>query len=230
MESKLGKRSSVLILVFSLCMVMGTTFSLLWAEEVPEGVRTAAENGFKSLLHKIPEETLTYFNFDTAEELEKSVLGEPFRMYTILPEVILNYGGSDLPVEKMISPTPIWFFPVIVDGKIRTLITVDLVGGEYQAVAVGGSNLSKEWGSVIEKWPPSAGYEHTFVRVFQATADFVLLSRVGQAGGMVALEAGRVSLGLGAGEIYPPAQILPALRIPVMENIKSSEDFLKNVK
>jgi len=221
MRTKLGKKSLILILALSFCMVMCTTASLLWAGEVPGEVRTAAENGFKSLLQKIPEEALAYFNFDNAGQVEKSVLGEPFRVYTIPPGDILNYAGSDV----QISPTPIWFVPVIADGKVRTLITVDLVGGEYQAVAVGGSNLSKEWASVIEKWPPSAGYEHAFVRVFQATADFVLLSRPGQAGGMVALEAGRVSLGLSGGEIYTPAQILSALKNPVMENIKKPAGF-----
>lgn len=225
MRTKLGKKSLILILALSFCMVMCTTVSLLWAEEVPAEVRAAAESGFKSLLQKIPGEALAYFNFNNLGEVEKSVLGEPFRMFTIPPELILNYSGSDMAVEKMISPTPIWIFPVVADGKVRTFITVDLVGGEYQAVSIGSSSLAKEWASVVEKWPPSAGYKHTFVRIYQATSDFILLSQDGQAGGMVALQAARVSLGLGGGEIYNPAQILSALKNPVMENIKAPVGF-----
>jgi len=226
MESKSGKKSSALILAFSMFAITCLTVSPLYAGGVPGEVMTAAENGFKALLQKIPVDGLAHFNFSNLEEIEESVLGEPFRIHTILPEIILTYGGG-VPLEKMISQTPIWIFPVLAGGEVRTFITVDLVEGAYQTVSVGGSALAKEWASVIKQWPPSAGYEHTFVRVYQATSDFILLSHGAQGGGMVALSSARVSLGLSAGQVYNPAQILPALQAPVRKNLQSSGSLNK---
>jgi hypothetical protein len=136
-------------------------------------------------------------------------------IYTISPDQILNYNvGSD--VESIISPTDIWLFPVVSKGEARTLITVDSVDGEWRAVSIGGSGVAKQWASITGN--SSAAYK--FVRVYQAMADFVLMSDVGETK-MAPLESARISLELEGEGACDPSKIILELQEPVRQNIEA---------
>jgi len=88
----------------------------------------------------------------------------------------------------------------------------------WKAIAIGGSGLAKHWASVIKKWPSSEGYEHIFLKIFQAGSDFVLLSHAGKTE-MIPLSSAVLSLDLGSEEMYDPSDIILRLKRPVLENI-----------
>jgi hypothetical protein len=141
-------------------------------------------------------------------------------MYTIDPQQIMDYEAGT-PIGEIVSATDQWLFPVIVDGQVRTLLTVAKVGDAWQAVSVGASGLGQQWSATLEQYSPAAGYTHALVRIFQAKADFVLL---GGAGGdnLLPLEAGRIALG-DAGEAEPtdPDEVIPELQGAVQRNIEA---------
>lgn len=213
--------------VFCLILLMGADISYPEAEQIesPEEelkqVREAATRGLAPLLKAIPIGDLEHYNFPDEKELDQATLGNPFRICTITPELILNYSpGTSL--EEVVSPTFVWLFPVILKGETRTLLTVDLIDGEWRAVAIGRSGLAKRWASILESWPSSEGYEHTFVRIFQAKADFVILSHPGETK-ITPLESTCISLGLHEAETYSPSDIMMKLQKPVQDNIESSQ-------
>jgi len=222
-------RSVIFGLGVVICLVlsMGTDISYPEAERIanPEEelnqVREAAARGLAPLLKAIPARDLAQYNFPDERELDRSTLGNPFRIHTIPPELILNYS-PETSLEEIISPTSIWLFPVILEGETRTLLTVDFIDGEWRAVAIGRSGLAKRWASILELWPSSDGYQHTFVRIFQAKADFVILSHAGGTK-ITPLESACISLGVSEAETYSPSQIMMKLQKPVQDNIESSQ-------
>jgi hypothetical protein len=218
MKPRASKASLSFLLVFCIWLTVGMTNVLpLSAQEVPAAVGGAAV-GFRSLLEAIPSSEISNFNFADKEEVKSATLGEGFRVHTIPPELILNYSPGQA-IEDMVMPTPIWFFPVLVNGEARTLITVDLLDGQYQAVSLGGRGVAKEWAAASAKWPASAGYQNTFVRIYQATADFVLVSNV-VGTQMAPLQAGETATGMGALGLYDPSAVIMALQEPVRANLE----------
>jgi hypothetical protein len=191
------------------------------AEEPAAAVKEAAAKGLTSLLPAILGDGVEHYNFSDPKELGQATLGEPFRVYTITPETILNYS-SGVPIEKIISPTTVWLFPVVAKAEMRTLLTVDQVAGEWKAVAVGSSGLAKQWAEITQERPASEGYEYTFVRVFQATSDFVLVSRLGETE-IIPLESARVSLELVQGGAYNAENIILGMQKSVLESINLSQ-------
>ena len=222
-------RLSIFRLGVVICFVLLITADTLYPEaqridifkEELNQIREAAVRGLTSLLKAIPIKDLGYYNFSDQKELDQATLENPFRIYTIVPERILNYS-PEVSVEEIISPTFVWLFPVISKGETRTLLTVDFMDGEWRAVAIGRSGLARQWASIMELWPSSEGYEHTFVRIFQAKADFVIISRLEETK-MIPLESGCVSLGIAEAEVYNPSEIIFKLQKPVRDNIESSQ-------
>ncbi|KPJ49841.1 MAG: hypothetical protein AMJ41_02230, partial [candidate division Zixibacteria bacterium DG_27] len=139
----------------------------------PTEVVQAATGGLQPFLRAIPADNLAHYGFSNEAEFAQARLGEPLRVYTIVPDNISNYiPGTDL--TSLLTATNLWYFPVLCFGEARTILTVDLVKGEWRAVAIGSSGLAKEVQKLRLRWPSSDGYEHTFVRVFQAQSDFLV--------------------------------------------------------
>ena len=219
------KNHGLILLLFIVLFVVLSLFVMpISAQEISMEAMEAGKKGLESFLKSIPIEDLKHFNFSDQDELDHAVLGNPFRVYTVEPEAILNYS-SETPIEDIIHPTYMLFFPVNSKGEARTLLTVDLVGGEWRAIGIGSSKLARQWATILENWPSSEGYEHTFVRIFQAKADFVFLYHLGEPK-MIPLKSGLISLGLtkgvSGGGVYNPSDIIFSLQKPVRENIKSS--------
>ncbi|GAK54927.1 hypothetical protein U27_01758 [Candidatus Vecturithrix granuli] len=147
-------------------------------------------------------------------------------IYTIPPEFILNYQ-ADTPLEDMIAPTSIWCFPVLVNGESCTLLMVDLMDGVWKALGIGSSGIAKQWAAVNRVRYSAEGYTTRFVRIFQATADFVILSHRTAASKMIPLESARATLELDRiGEKYAPSKIIPDLQQTVRENLEASKSFI----
>lgn len=198
--------------------------SAISREAAPQAVIQAAIDGLGTFLEAIPSQDLEHYGFASAEDLTYATLGKPFKVYTITPDKILNYG-QDTKLPSVVSPTNRWLFPVICWGKVRTILTVDFVHGEWRAVAIGRSGLAKQLERIENKWPDSDGYDHQFIRIYQAQSDFVAVSKE-RILKIVPLESAAVALKLkkaieGTYVLYDPSEIIPKLSPIVRENLQS---------
>ncbi len=193
-------------------------------EAAPASVVEAAQKGLLPLLKAIPHGDLKHYNLSDEDMLEQAVPGTPFRINTITPDDILNYTqGTE--VSEIISATPVWLVPVILENKVRALLTVDLMGAQWKAVAIGASGLAKEWDSIISGHPSSEGYRHTFVRIFQAKSDLVLLRHAERALGageqeIIPAESAKISLGLEEDKSYDSHDLMLRLQQAVLANLQ----------
>lgn len=145
-------------------------------EPAPPAVIQAANDGLGLFLNAIPPQDISHYGFSSTEEMTHATLGNPFRVYTITPDKIMSYS-REMKLSSLLSETNLWFFPVLCRGEVRTLLTVDLMDGRWKAVAIGSSGLAKELPIAWNKWPRSEGYDHKFVRIYQAKSDFVMVSK-----------------------------------------------------
>lgn len=202
--------------------------SSMSGETAPQEVVQAATDGLGSFLKAIPMSDLSHYGFSPNEDLTQATLGKPFRVYTISPDKILSYE-TQMELSSIVSPTSLWFFPVLCRGEVRTILTVDRMGEKWQAVAIGSSGLAGQLKSVKDKWPESEGYEHKFVRIYQAMSDLVILSKEG-AFEVIPLESARIALNLGkvgegVYEVHSTSDIIRKLIPVVRQNIQSKEEM-----
>lgn len=188
-------------------------------QDIPEGLEDAARTGLPRFLHAIAQDDPGRFTFASLEEIERAELGEPFQVFTIPPRDILDYDGR-APVSSLIQPADIWFFPVLVDDDIKTLLTVEQSHGTWKAVAIGSSNLARQWFDIVKTYPRIQGYEPSFVRVYQAAADFVLLDRSPEPQAAVPLRSTSIVLGLAEDEPQTPSDLLLKMQDTVRKSLE----------
>jgi len=155
-------------------LLLGAMLALSLAVEAyaappPNDVLAAAEKGLPAFLKAIPKSELERYGFNNQQELSEAILGEPHEVFTMTPEAIKSYqGGARLP--DLLSKTNLWFFPVIVAGEPRTILTVALMQGKWEAVDIGGLVLPKNLERVGKGLPDMMGtgvktaYTTRFVR------------------------------------------------------------------
>lgn len=211
------KRTLVLLTAWLISLLMMSSSN---AESAPDEVVSVARDGLHKFLNAIPEGELRHFGFTSKEELDQTTIGAPYRIYTIRPSEIFSYGG-EADISPLLSATEHWLFPVICSGKARVLLTVALMHGQWRAVDLGGASVAVEIERVARTWPASQGYEMKFIRVYQASSRFILLTKDGVSN-LVPLKGASIVLGLvKKGERYEykqmsPAEVLPKLA-PVVE-------------
>ncbi|MCK4413552.1 MAG: hypothetical protein KAY32_08415 [Candidatus Eisenbacteria sp.] len=161
----------------------------------------AARDGLLEFLRAVPMNELEYFGFHDQDELSRATLGEPFRVYTMLPSEILAVAGGE-PTAATIHSTTLWQFPVLCDGTSRTLLTIDDMDGIWAAVDLGGLSPAIEMRELADRWPRSQGYELEYVRVFQTGSQFISVTK-DNLSHLVSLESTARSLGmLAEGEAF----------------------------
>ena len=217
------KRVVYALVVFSLFLLIFPASSMS-SETAPQEVVQAAMDGLGSFLKAIPTSDLRHYGFSDKEDLNQATLGKPFRVYTITPDKVLSYTPQ-MELFSIVSPTNLWFFPVLYRGEVRTILTVDKMKGKWKAVAIGSSGLARQLKKVEDKWPESEGYEHKFVRIYQARSDFVILSKEGTVE-VTPLESARIALKIekireGVYGLYSPSDIIPKLIPIVRQNVRS---------
>ena len=208
--------SLFVVLIFSGC------FGLL-AEQAPLEVLQAARKGISDFRNAESCAAGSHFSVSKAS-LDHAVLHQGFRVYTVPPVKLVNSSS----LESIITPTGLWRFVVAAEGQPVSFITVAQVQGKWTAVSLGGAWLAAEVNKVMERWPAQKGYSHRFVRIYQARADFIEISRDGQSIGFVPLAASRVAFGI-IGEFDPGAilhtsEILKPLQEIVSEKMRRIEN------
>jgi len=182
----------------------------LAAEEVPPaGAIQAAEKGIARFPSAIPGQTA----------LVNAKLQNGFQVYTVSPTELMESSN----IGSIIVPTGVWRFVVLSNDQPAALITVQQVNGQWTAVSMGGAALAVEMNKVMEKWSQTDGYTHRFVRIYQARADFVEISRASaeREPGFVPLTSSRVALGI-TGQFDPQTVIYNSEFITSLKEIVDS--------
>ncbi len=199
--------SLFVVLIFSGC------FGLL-AETVPLEVYRAAQKGICDLPTGL----------STSTALENPTVHHGFQVYTVPPLKLLKNPG----LSSILAPTGLWRFVVLNQGQPVSLITVAEIDGQWRAVSIGGTQLAVEINKVMERWPTKQGYNHRFIRIYQAKADFIEISSNARSIGFVPLTASRLAFGM-SGEFDPAAllhdsEIMPPLQKAAVETINNLEE------
>lgn len=139
-------------------LVSAAVEASLATADAPEIV-AAARAGLRKLLDAIPADRAGSYGFAGRAELERAALGAPYQVWT---------SDAD---EGAVTATDEWRFPVIVDGSPRALLTVARVDGEYRAVDLGATALSRELGGLERDRGVAAGARRVLLRLPAARAD-----------------------------------------------------------
>jgi len=136
------------LLAVSIVMAMILAAPCLMAEQgTPAGVLQAAAEGLQPYLSKIPADSLEQYGFVNGEALNTASLGTPFLLYTLTPAALQQYQAG-MSVASVVTPTTMWYFPVLVAGQPRAILVVDRLNNQWKAVSLGYAGLAKELGAL----------------------------------------------------------------------------------
>lgn len=147
----------------------------LHAEQPSPEVLAAAQSGLPVMLNGINKpEVLAQFNFAAGEDITTSTLGAPFFLRTITPAALETYTkGTN--IASLLSPTGMWYFPVIYKNDIRLFMTVAEMNGEWKAVSIGIGPLAKKMNKVLDAWPAKNGHSPILVQIFETHEYFFIV-------------------------------------------------------
>jgi len=195
-------------------------------ENKTEGeVIQAAREGLPEFLENIPAKEIAYYGFQSLEELSQTELGAPFRIYTILPDELEAFGFQS-PFGNILRETPNWYVPILVKGKRRALLTVAPMEGRLETVGLSGAGLASELEDFYTRLPEKlqlAGITGDcslrFVRIFQATSDFMLLQTETEEY-IEPFRSAQNSLGLKQEGLKSLLEFIPRLKIRVKNSLR----------
>ncbi|MBY0572749.1 MAG: hypothetical protein K2P84_03625 [Undibacterium sp.] len=185
----------------------------------PAGLRAAAESGLRALIAEttkdVPAGTIPDgfpFAVNDLSELRNATLGLGFEVHTAHPQTLLA-GGR--PFDQMLLGTGIWNFVVLSDSHPVALVELEKVDGKWTVIAAGASKLAQD--IQVSSQNHSGKNAFRFVRLYQATADFLEVKDSEAKARYVPLIAARQSLrmtsAVSASEpLATGAEILPAIQ------------------
>lgn len=150
-----------------------------------------------------------------ASALAQVRVGWGFEVYDVLP-ADLQSGTS---LREAARPTGEWRYALLLDGKPVGLVTVVSAGTGWKAVSFGGSGLSRNIGAVVRQYGRRAGWHLRYVRVPQATADFVEVDHAATASRYVPMRAAVHSLHLTNTQPLAGAALMGKLRQSVARHL-----------
>lgn len=193
----------------------------------PQGLRAAAELGLRSVINDLTKDLKTGsipndFPFDVNDlsELKNAKLSFSFEVHTVQPQTLLA-GGR--PLEQMLTGTGIWNFVVSVNNAPIALLEMEKSYGKWVVNGVGGAKLAQDVQAAAQNH--SAKDAFRFVRIYQATADFMEVKDSDNRARYVPLIAARETLKMApapasnSASLALSADILPTLQNAVRGNI-----------
>lgn len=141
----------------------------------PPPVRQAATNGLLPFLSRIPAETMESYGFPNGANLDQACLGEPVLLHRIAPAAVLSNTNRPS-VRSLVSPTRMWFFPVMLGTETKAMLVVDQVGDRWEAVSLGYATLAREMNQIWNHWPASKAFHPQIIAAFQAKEYLLLRS------------------------------------------------------
>jgi hypothetical protein len=213
-----------------LILIIAVLFCIspLAAEAVtgPADVADAAGAGLSSFLGHIPADSRQEYGFTQTDPLDKAYLGDPYNLHMITPDALFSYSEG-VPVASILTVTNQWYFPVMIQDKIRCFLIVDRMDDKWEAVSLGYATLARSMNQVRADWPADKGYSPVLIAVFQAKKYLVMIPEAGEV--LLSLSPGQTASGPGpaaSGSGQAPsgsgqvANILESLKPTVREAIK----------
>jgi hypothetical protein len=157
----------------------------------------------------------------------ESTIGAGFQVYTITPRRFKDIGSNSL--SDLAVPTNLREFIVMNQGQAKAIIRVDVTDGGWKAVSIGAAGLAGELLRTIDAWPVSSGYSLRLIRVYQATCEFIEVSKGTAVVGIVPLISTRAALGLDTNTfdpavVYDEKSVVAQIRAIVSANSVSPEE------
>lgn len=195
------------------------------ATREPPGLRSAAESGLRTLIHDLTKDLKSdslpdAFPFDVNDlsELKNAKLGLGFEIFSAHPQTLLA-GGR--PLDQMLMGTGVWNFVVLADGHPVALLELEKVLGKWQVNGAGAAKLAQDVHAVSEQHAGKNAFR--FVRIYQATADFMEVKDMEGRARYAPLIAARKSLRMGVaspdGLAETGSDVLPSLQNAVRSHL-----------
>jgi hypothetical protein len=148
-------------------------------------------------------------------------------MHTVNPRDLVK--NRELTLQGLILPMDMWRFLVLANETPVGLLTVVKVDRQWKAVSFGGADLAKEIDAIGKNW---SRHSFRFIRVYQATSDFMEIMRGHDTLGFAPLKSARVSLGIdnfdsGPGMLLYNSEILEPLREMVSRTLSIRREVNK---
>jgi len=156
----------ILWVLYSIIIFLFIGFHAI-AQEPPDGVLKAANDGLMSFLEQIPKGAMQEYGFAKDDNLDEAYLGGAFRLHNISPEALSMYKSNDS-VSAIISETDIWYFLVTINDATKSILIVEKFNSEWKTVGLGYASLAKELSIILKQWPRSDGFNPLLIVVFQA--------------------------------------------------------------
>lgn len=158
------KRQRCLMIAFIIGSMM-LALGQVMAGEAPPEVMDAARTGLPTYLAAIAGQEAAH---GLSPENMNVSLDSPFELYRIDPDKLASFEAGDS-VDKLLSKSGAWYFPLVVDGVYKSVLVVDKVKDQWEAVSIGYAPLARELGAVRASWPESKGYHPRLIVMFQAS-------------------------------------------------------------
>ena len=134
----------------------------------------AAKEGLQQWLKVIPKPDLDKYGFKSEAQFSQASLDSPFVVYTLSKDQILAHSDQD--ISSLIEKTDLWYFPILAEGEVTSLLIVDDHEGEIKVVGIGAAPLAKELETIRARWKGSDESTLRLVRIRSIKSDFILAS------------------------------------------------------
>lgn len=159
-------------------------------------VAALAQREFKNYINGSAKATLAEMPLSlySMADLKRATIAYGFEVFTINPKDILD-GRQDL--KDVVQGSGIWRFMIKVDQTPVGLMTVEYAQGKWQATEFGAAGLAKDLDEQMGMYGNASRNNMKFVRIYQAQADFMLVSKPSEGKVQFApLNSARLSLNL----------------------------------
>lgn len=161
-----------------------------------DSVRSVAKSALSAFLEMVPVGQEIRHGFPDRSAFARATVGDPIPVYGARPAIADSLPDATDSVWDRPVPTGVWRVPILLDGKARTFLTVESVGGTLQAVEIGGASLAQEIGALESSHP---GKRKGLLRLDRLRSDVLMLDRPEgdfSEGQYVALRSSRQSLSM----------------------------------
>lgn len=153
---------SILIILFVF------SFSAIsFADPLKNQIIETAELGISMFLNQIPEDQKDQYGFPANFLLEDVSLEMPFQLYEVPPSKLEAYS-TGMDVLSLTVETQTWYFPVILENRIRCFLIVDWVDDSWEAVSLGNAFLARSLTDIIQNFQKQHGNTIKLIRSYQA--------------------------------------------------------------
>ncbi len=149
-------------------------FSFTHAQSELEQAKKVAEMGFKQYMSEsTTPRGIADLDIRDPKTLQNATLGEPIEIMKMTPAAIVNYKQGD-GVSKLLAKQYAFYFPILVNGKVRMLMGVykylNLGHKHYEIGTLSYVWLAKEFVKIKEQNPEIADNKMVFAKSYEANA------------------------------------------------------------